>query len=227
MLERTYIPLGSGRLQQREILVVPPKKEAAQSGVQSGVLPQQYEQEVINPPAMAAMAAMAAGTAGASAAGSVSGLLNPPAGQKIKRVIAELEKRRAELFTMALEATARAQEADKKRAEAEAIARAALEKVHKVEKLFMGADAGAVDDPERRLVFGMLIFANEKDKKRVRKVSKKRITAEASLKRSQPAFLEYEMRGNGLKERLKFVGYGLAVALLLLTVSWFVLEALF
>jgi hypothetical protein len=207
MLERTYIPLGSGRLQQREILVVPPKKDPGQSSVQSGVLPQQYEQEVINP--------------------SVSGLLNPPSGQKIKRVIAELEKRRAELFTMALEATARAQEADKKRAEAEAIARAALEKVHKVEKLFMGADAGAVDDPERRLVFGMLIFANEKDKKGARKSSKRRITAEASLKRSQPAFLEYEVRGNRLKERLKFVGYGLIVALLLLTVSWFILDAMF
>jgi hypothetical protein len=212
MLERTYIPLGSGRLQQREILVVPPKKESVQNGVQSGVLPQQYEQEVINPPA--------------GAAAAVAGLLNPPAGQKIKRVIAELEKRRAELFTMALEATARAQEADKKRAEAEAIARAALEKVHKVEKLFMGADAGAVDDPDRRLVFGMLIFANEKDKKRSRKVIKRKITAEVPLARRQPAFLEYEMRGNGLRDRLKFVGYGLAVALLLLGAIWFILESL-
>src|SRR5262245_49035085 len=120
MLERTYIPLGSGRL-QREILVVPPQKEP----VQNGSSPQRYEQEV-NP--------------------SVSGLLNPinpSAGQKIKRVIAELEKRRAELFTMALEATARAQEAEQKRAEAEAIARAAMEKVHKIEKLFMGAGADA------------------------------------------------------------------------------------
>jgi hypothetical protein len=206
MLERTYIPLGSGRLQQREILVVPPKKESGQNGVQSGVLPQQYEQEAINPP--------------------VAGLLNPPAGQKIKRVIAELEKRRAELFTMALEATARAQEADKKRAEAEAIARAALEKVHKVEKLFMGADAGAVDDPDRRLVFGMLIFANEKDKKRFRKTVKKKKAAEVPLARRQPAFLEYEMRGNGLKDRLKFVGYGLVVALLLLGAIWFILETL-
>jgi hypothetical protein len=204
MLERTYIPLGSGRL-QREILVVPPKKESVQNGVQSGVSPQQYEQEVINPP--------------------VAGLLNPPAGQKIKRVIAELEKRRAELFTVALEATARAQEADKKRAEAEAIARAALEKVHKVERLFMGADAGAVDDPDRRLVFGMLIFANEKDKKRSRKAVKRKKSAEISLSRSQPAFLEYEMRGNGLRERLKFVGYGLVVALLLLGASWLILEA--
>jgi hypothetical protein len=209
MLERTYIPLGSGRLQQREILVVPPKKESVQNVVQSGVLPQQYEQEVINPPAA-----------------TVAGLLNPPAGQKIKRVIAELEKRRAELFTMALEATARAQEADKKRAEAEAIARAALEKVHKVEKLFMGADAGAVDDPDRRLVFGMLIFANEKDKKRSRKVIKRKITAEVPLARRQPAFLEYEMRGNGLRDRLKFVAYGLVVALLLLGAIWFILETL-
>src|SRR5262245_29493606 len=130
MLERTIIPLGSGRL-QREILVVPPQKEP----VQSGLLPQRYEQEV-NP--------------------SVSGLLNPinpSAGQKIKRVIAELEKRRAELFTMALEATARAQEAEQKRAEAEAIARAAMEKVPKNEELFMGGGRGGHEPPEGRLVF--------------------------------------------------------------------------
>src|SRR5215470_13902091 len=168
MLERTYIPLGSGRL-QREILVVPPKKES----VQSGVLPQQYEQEALNPP--------------------VAGLLNPPAGQKIKRVIAELEKRWVELFTIVLEATARAQEADQKRAEAEAIARAALEKVHKVEKLFMGADAGAYEEMDRRLVFGLLVFANDKEKKRARKAAKKQITTTVPLNaRRQPAFLEYE-----------------------------------
>jgi hypothetical protein len=204
MLERTYIPHGSGRL-QREILVVPPKKESVQNGAAS----QQYDQEVINPQV-----------------GSVAGMLNPSAGQKIKRVIAELEKRRAELFTIALEATARAKEADQKRAEAEAIARAALEKMHKVERLFMGADAGAVDDPDRRLVFGMLIFANEKDKKRARKASKKRPAADVPLTRRQPSFLEYEMKGRGLKEKLKFVGYGLAAALLLLTVSWLLLEFL-
>jgi hypothetical protein len=204
MLERTYIPHGSGRL-QREILVVPPKKESSQNGAAS----RQYEQEVINPQA-----------------GSVAGMLNPSAGQKIKRVIAELEKRRAELFTIALEATARAKEADQKRAEAEAIARAALEKVHKVERLFMGADAGAVDDPDRRLVFGMLIFANEKDKKRSRKASKKRPAADVPLARRQPSFLEYEMKGRGVREKLKIVGYGLAAALLLLIVSWLLLEFL-
>jgi hypothetical protein len=202
MLERTYIPQGSGRL-QREILVVPPKK----GPVQSGVLPQQYEQEVINPP--------------------VAGLLNPSSGQKIKRVIAELEKRRAELFTIALEATARAQEADQKRAEAEAIARAALEKVHKVEKLFMGADADAYEEAERRLVFGLLVFANDKEKKRARKAAKKQMTATAPLNsRRQPAFLEYEMRGKGLRDKLKFVIYGLVVATVLLVASWLILEAL-
>src|SRR5262249_54263613 len=120
MLERTNIPLGSGRL-QREILVVPPQRES----VRSGPLPQQYEQEA-NPP--------------------VTALLNPSAGHKIKRVIAELEKGRAELFTMALEATARAQEADRRRAEAEAIARAAIEKVHKMEALFLGAEAGTYQE---------------------------------------------------------------------------------
>jgi hypothetical protein len=202
MLERTFTPLGSGRL-QREILVVPPQKEP----VQNGSLPQRYEQEV-NP--------------------SVSGLLNPinpSAGHKIKRVIAELEKRRAELFTMALEATARAQEAEQKRAEAEAIARAAMEKVHKIEKLFMGAGADAYEDAERRLVFGLLVFSNDKDKARARKAAKRKVTTEIPLNaRRQPAFLEYEVRGQGLGSRLKFVFYGLAVALLLLVAGWLLVE---
>jgi len=205
MLERTYIPLGSGRL-QREILVVPPNKEP----VQTGALPQRYEQEV--DPQI-----------------SVSGLLNPispSAGQKIKRVIAELEKRRAELFTMALEATARAQEAEQKRAEAEAIARAAMEKVHKIEKLFAGASAEAVDDPERRLVFGLLVFSNGKEKKAARKAGKRKVTATAPLNaRRQPALLEYEVRGQGLGTKLKFAFYGLAVALLLLGAGWLLMEA--
>jgi hypothetical protein len=205
MLERTYIPLGSGRL-QRDILVVPPKKEP----VQSGPLPQRYEQE---------------------APASVTGLLdplNPPAGQKIKRVIAELEKRRAELFTMALEATARAQEAEQKRAEAEAIARAAMEKVHKIETLFMGADAGAYEGAERRLVFGLLVFANEKGKARARKAVKRQISAEVPLKaRRQPALIEYEVRGKGLGIKLKFAFYGLAIALLLLAAGWLLIESFF
>ena len=202
MLERTYIPQGSGRL-QREILVVPPKKEQ----VQSSPLPQQYEQEATPP---------------------ISGLLSPltpSAGQKIKRVIAELEKRRAELFTMALEATARAQEAEQKRAEAEAIARAAMEKVHKIEKIFAGASAEAVDDPERRLVFGLLVFSNGKEKKASRKAAKRKVTATAPLNaRRQPALLEYEVRGQGLGTKLKFAFYGLAVALLLLGAGWLLME---
>jgi hypothetical protein len=205
MLERTYIPLGSGRL-QREILVVPPKKEQ----VQTGALPQRYEQEV-------------------NSQVSVSGLLNPinpSAGQKIKRVIAELEKRRAELFTMALEATARAQEAEQKRAEAEAIARAAMEKVHKIEKLFMGAGADAYEDAERRLVFGLLVFSNDKEKKAAaRKAAKRKVTATAPLNaRRQPALLEYEVGGQGLGSKLKFALYGLTVALLLLGAGWLLME---
>jgi hypothetical protein len=204
MLERTYIPHGSGRL-QREILVVPPKKEAPQSGP----LPQHYEHEATPP---------------------ISGLLTPltpSAGQKIKRVIAELEKRRAELFTMALEATARAQEAEQRRAEAEAIARAAMEKVHKIETLFRGAGEDAYESPERRLVFGLLVFSNEKDKKRARKAAKRKVTAEIPLKaRRQPALIEYEVRGPGLGAKLKFALYGLAVALLLLGAGWMLMEVL-
>jgi hypothetical protein len=201
MLERTYIPHASGRL-QREILVVPPKKEQ----VRSGPLPQ-YERE-INPP--------------------VAGLLNPPAGQKIKQVIAELEKRRAELFTMALEASARAQEAERKRAEAEAIARAAMEKVHKIETLFLGADGGAYEQAERRLVFGLLVFANEKGKKRARKAAQKRMAAEATLNaRRQPALIEYEVRGKSLGVKLKYMGYGLTFALILLGVCWLLMGGYF
>src|SRR5262245_13501127 len=205
MLERTYIPLGSGRL-QRDIMVVPPKKEP----VQSGPLPQRYEQEV-NP--------------------SVAGLLNPSnptANQKIKRVIAELEKRRAELFNMALEATARAQEAEQRRAEAEAIARAAMEKVQKIETLFMGADAGAYGGAERRLVFGLLVFSNGKKKGRGRTTAKRQTTAAIPLKaRRQPALLEYEVRGKGARGKLKYAFYGLAVALLLLVAGWLIIEASF
>lgn len=202
MLERTFIPLGSGRL-QRDILVVPPKKEPAQSEA----LPQRYEQETPPP---------------------VAGLLNPPANQKIKRVIAELEKRRAELFTVALEATARAQEAEQKRAEAEAIARVAMEKVHKIETLFKGAGEDAYEDAERRLVFGLLVFANGKTKARARKAAKRQMTAELPLKaRRQPALIEYEVRGKGLGVKLKFAFYGLAVALLLLVGSWLLMEAFF
>lgn len=205
MLERTYIPLGSGRL-QRDILVVPPKKEP----VQSGPLPQRYEQEAPAPVA------------------SLLNTLNPPAGQKIKRVIAELEKRRAELFTMALEATARAQEAEQKRAEAEAIARAAMEKVHKIETLFMGADAGAYEGAERRLVFGLLVFANGKGKAGARKVVKRQTSAEVPLKaRRQPALIEYEVRGKGLGVKLKFAFYGLAIALLMLAAGWLLMENFF
>jgi DNA-binding protein H-NS len=204
MLERTYIPHGSGRL-QREILVVPPKKETGQTAT----LPQSYEQEV-------------------NSQVSVSGLLNPispSAGQKIKRVIAELEKRRAELFTMALEATARAQEAEQKRAEAEAIARAALEKVHKIEKIFMGAGADPIEDAERHLVFGLLVFSNDKEKKAARKASKRKVTATAPLNaRRQPALIEYEVRGQGLWAKLKFAFYGLGLALLLLVAGWLLVE---
>src|SRR5262245_24583064 len=140
MLERTYIPLGSGRL-QREILVVPPNKEP----VQTGALPQRYEQEV---------------NTQVSVSGLLNNPINPSAGQKIKRVIAELEKRRAELFTMALEATARAQEAEQKRAEAEAIERVAMEKVHKIEKIFEEEGAEAVDEHKRRLVIEMRVLSS-------------------------------------------------------------------
>lgn len=127
---------------------------------------------------------------------------------------------------MALEATARAQEAEQKRAEAEAIARAAMEKVHKIEKLFAGASAEAVDDPERRLVFGLLVFSNGKEKKASRKAAKRKVTVTAPLNaRRQPALLEYEVRGQGLGTTLKFAFYGLAVALLLLGAGWLLMEA--
>lgn len=102
-----------------------------------------------------------------------------------------------------------------------------MAKVHKIETLFMGADADAYEDPERRLVFGLLVFSNEKDKKRARKASKRKVAAEIPLNaRRQPALLEYEVRGPGFGAKLKFAFYGLAVALLLLGTGWILIEVL-
>ncbi len=89
----------------------------------------------------------------------------------------------------------------------------------------MGAGADAYEDAERRLVFGLLVFSNDKEKKAARKAGKRKVTATAQLNaRHQPALLEYEVRGSGLGTKLKFAFYGLAVALLLLGAGWLLME---
>ncbi len=89
----------------------------------------------------------------------------------------------------------------------------------------MGAGADAYEDAERRLVFGLLVFSNDKEKKAARKAGKRKVTATAPLNaRRQPALLEYEVRGSGLGTKLKFAFYGLAVALLLLGAGWLLME---
>jgi len=52
--------------------------------------------------------------------------------------------------------------ADHKRAEAEATARAAKEKAHKIESLVLGPEAVAKDATKRDLLFGFLIFENKR-----------------------------------------------------------------
>jgi hypothetical protein len=92
MLERTRVPYGGDRL-QRDILVVPLKKEP----IRTAAVPKY----------------------GKGSAASVTNLIHRSSGYNPKGVIAMLEKRRAELFALALEAVARAQEAREKCVRAE------------------------------------------------------------------------------------------------------------
>jgi hypothetical protein len=203
MLERIQVPFGAGRL-QRDILVAPLKKESIQSEVLS-----KY---------------------GKTAGIPVTGLLKPPArytpvrytpaGYKIKNVIAELEKRRAALSARAQRAAAQARAADQKRAEAEAVARAAMEKAHKFESLLLGAEADTREDAERQLVFGFLVFSNGKTEIGDSETTKSLGADKANQARRPRGFFELKMLGEDLKTKLKFMGYGLVIALLLLGVSW-------
>ncbi len=107
---------------------------------------------------------------------SITNRLNAGANYNIKIVIAELEQRRAKLYAQARAAEARAQRAEEKRefAEtrleqetshrlvAEATARAAEEKSHKIEALVLGAKAGDREATERNLLFGLLVFSNRR-----------------------------------------------------------------
>ncbi len=118
---------------------------------------------------------------GKAADSPVPDLLNPSAGDNIERVIAELEKQRAELFTLACAAEVRAQaaeekreaaenyarslaralaEANRKRAKAEAIARAAEEKAQRMKAFFLEAEGAAREATKRQLLFGFLVFEN-------------------------------------------------------------------
>jgi hypothetical protein len=63
-------------------------------------------------------------------------------------------------------------EANRKKAKAEAIARAAEEKAHRIKAFFPGADAAAHEATERDLLFGFLIFANRKSPAEPRKDTK-------------------------------------------------------
>jgi hypothetical protein len=146
--------------------------------------------------------------------------------------MAKLEKRRSELFALALEAVARAQEAqercewaenklervtnqrlvaehqfrellevaDQKRAAAEAIARAAEEKAHKMEALILGSEEVANEATKRHLVFGLLMYANNgaeaaaHEAARRNKAVQVRQTARREAMEARAA-IEQEMRG--------------------------------
>src|SRR5262244_665933 len=91
MLEQTRSPFGAERLQS-QILVAPLKKDQYRTGAlpsRTAALPKYGKATDV----------------------SVTNLLKTPAGYNLKRVIEDLEKRRAVLFALALEAVAKAQEA--------------------------------------------------------------------------------------------------------------------
>jgi len=205
MLEQTSLPFGAVRF-QREILVAPLKKES----FRSDALPRY----------------------GITTDTSVNNLFKRPAGFNHRPAIAQLEKRRSELFALALEAVARAQEAqercewaenklvrvtnqrlvaehqlrellveaDQKRAEAEAIARAAEEKAHKMEAFFLGSEEVASEATKRHLVFGLLMYANNGSEAAAHEAAQKhkavqvRQTARREAKETRAA-IEHEMRG--------------------------------
>jgi len=224
MLERIQVPFGAGRL-QRDILVAPLKKESIQSEVLS-----KYGKPtgtpvigLLNPPAKypSAKYPLAKYPLAKYPSTKYPPVRYSPAGYKIKNVIAELEKRRVALSDRAQRAAAQARAADQKRAEAEAIARAAMEKANKFESLFLGAEPDVRDDAQRQLVFGFLVFSNGKAE--VGDVeTTKGLGADGaySAARRPRGFFQLEMLGEDLKTKLKFMGYGLLIALLLMGVCW-------
>jgi len=183
MLEQTYAyaPLRVERL-QREILVVPVKKEPTQvlylkakhssdALSQCGTAPQNGAAEYLWLSSCSAPLPTYGKTTNSS-----TDIVNTSAGYNIRSAIAELEKRRASLFALARAAEARAREAEKKcervenrleqetnqRLVAEATARSAEEKAQKIEALVLGEEASEQDAARRNLVFGFLVYANRK-----------------------------------------------------------------
>ncbi len=78
--------------------------------------------------------------------------------------------------------------ADQKRAEAEATARAEREKAHKIESLYLGMEDEPKEAIHRRLIFGLLVFANKRQETwgmewALRSAEEKRRKLGANLKR--------------------------------------------
>jgi|SRR5215831_4649384 len=228
MLEQTRSPFGAERLQS-QILVAPLKKDTYRTGAlpsRTAALP---SRTAALPSRTAALPKYIKATEV-----SVTNLLKTPAGYNLKRVIEDLEKRRAVLFALALEAVAKAQEAqdrcqraenrleqvtnhqlvaehqfrellvkaDQKRVEAEAMARAAEEKAHKIESIFLGEGEVTHKATERKLVFGLLMFANKGAGAIAHQATKKHKVAEArprTLSEARESLAAIEQNSRGLK----------------------------
>src|SRR5262245_41270114 len=102
MLEQTRSPFGAERLQS-QILVAPLKKDP----YQTGSLPSRTAALPSRTGALSSRTS-ALPKYGKAPDPSVTNLFNSPAGYNIRRVITELEKRRAVLYALALEAVAKA-----------------------------------------------------------------------------------------------------------------------
>jgi|SRR5215813_4781916 len=228
MLEQTRSPFGAERLQS-QIVVAPLKKDPNRTGAlpsRTGALSSRT--------AALQSRTTALPKYGKATDVSVTNLLKTPAGYNLKRVIEDMEKRRAVLFALALEAVAKAQEAqercqraenkleqvtnhqlvaehqfrallvkaDQKRVEAETMARAAEEKAHKIESLFLGEEEVTHKATDRKLVFGVLMFANKGAKSIAHQPTKKHKVAEArprTLSEAKESLAAIEQDSRGLK----------------------------
>ena len=157
---------------------------------------------------------------------SKTDLLNTSAGYDINSVIAELEKRRAKLLVLARAAEARAREVEeefeqfksrlKQETKQRLVAEQKLREFKEDRLRLLGAEAGAHEDAESHLRFGLLFFGNGRDEQKTRRKAEKN-RAVIELKKCEK---ERELRNTEERHRQQENGpkniilYGTVITLL-------------
>jgi len=167
---------------------------------------------------------------------SKTGLPNMTVGYDINSVIAELEERRAKLLALVLAAETRAREAEEeyeqfKSAQKQETNQGLIteQEPREFEEDFprlLGAEAGAHEDAESRLMFGSLVIGNGRDEQTMRPeaeksrsvIELKKWIKERALRSSEEA---HRQRENVPKD---FIIYG-AVITLLVGLCWLLIRA--